>query len=447
MSEAPPRRALVVGLGLSGVGAATLLARQGLRVTVTDAAVAEKLAPHVAALPPGVELVLGGHPESVLTGVSLVVVSPGVPWGAPLLAAARGRGIEVIAEVELAARALGDTPIAGITGSNGKTTTTALLGEMLKAAGMRTGVGGNIGVAASALALAGGWDAVVLELSSFQLEGCAALRPRAAALLNVSADHLDRHGTLAEYLTLKARIFRAQTPADTAVLNADDPALAGLVVPGSTARFSLRDAGAEAHLAGDTLILDGVPLLPRADLPLLGDHNVANALAAALVAARMGARPAAIAEALRAFRGLPHRHTPVAEAHGVRYVDDSKGTNIGATAAGLAGYPPGSIHLILGGLGKGQDFRELRGAVAGRVAAAYLIGAATDEIAAALAGAAAVERCSTLAEAVRRAAARAVAGDTVLLSPACASFDQFRDYHHRGEEFARLAREIAGEGA
>ena len=444
MNESRPLRALVVGLGLSGVGAAALLARQGYRVTVNDAADEGALAPRLAELPPAVERVLGGHPEAALYGASLVVVSPGVPWELPLLGTARARGIEVIAEVELAARALPEVPIAAVTGSNGKTTTTALLGEMLKAAGLRTGVGGNIGVAASALALAGGWDAVVLELSSFQLEGCSTMRPRAAALLNLSADHLDRHRSLDAYLALKARIFAAQTAADTAVLNADDPALARLAVPGRVARFSLHDPSAAAHLAGGTLMLDGAPLLPRAELPLLGDHNVANALAAALVAARMGATPAAIAAALRSFRGLPHRHALVAEARGVRYVDDSKGTNIGATAAGLAGYPAGSIHLILGGLGKGQDFRELRGAVAGRVAAVYLIGAAAGEIAAALSGAVSVQSCDTLAEAVRRAAARAQAGDTVLLSPACASFDQFRDYHHRGTEFARLAREIAG---
>jgi UDP-N-acetylmuramoylalanine--D-glutamate ligase len=445
MSDATLPRALVVGLGLSGVGAAALLVRQGYRVTVNDAASEERLAARLPGLPAGVERVLGGHPESALAGVSLVVVSPGVPWELPLLAAARARGIEVVAEVELAARALGATPVAAVTGSNGKTTTTALVGEMLKAAGMRTGVGGNIGEhSASHLAVAGGWDAVVLELSSFQLEGCTTLRPHAAALLNLSADHLDRHATMATYLALKARIFRAQTAADHAVVNADDPALAALAPRSRVARFSLADARAEAHLANGRLVLDGAPLMERAALPLLGDHNVANALAAALVAARMGAPRDAIAAALAAFRGLPHRHAPVAEAGGVRFVDDSKGTNIGATAAGLAGYPPGSIHLILGGLGKGQDFRELRDAVAGRVATVYLIGAAAGEIAAALAGIVPLEACGTLAEAVRRAAAAARHGDTVLLSPACASFDQFRDYHHRGEEFARLAAEIAG---
>ena len=445
MSETSPPRALVIGLGLSGVGAAALLVRQGYRVTVNDAAAAEKLAGRIAELPADVEVLLGSHPPALLDGASLVVVSPGVPWELPLLAAARSRGIEVIAEIELAGRALAGVPIAGVTGSNGKTTTTALLGAMLNAAGLRTGVGGNIGVAASTLVLQGGWDAVVLELSSFQLEGCVRLRPRAALLLNLSADHLDRHPTMGAYLALKARLFAGQTPDDTAILNADDPALAGLVVRSRIARFSLHDRSAEAHLAGGTLVLDGTPLLPRAELPLLGDHNVANALAAALGAARMGASHAAIAAALRAFRGLPHRHRVVSEGRGVRFIDDSKGTNIGATAAGLAGYAPGSIHLILGGLGKGQDFRELRPAIAGRVACAYLIGAASDEIGAALVGAAPLDACGTLEEAMRRAFARARPGEVVLLSPACASFDQFRDYHHRGEEFARLARLVTGE--
>jgi len=445
MSKTTPPRALVVGLGLSGAGASALLVRQGYRVVANDAAAAEQLGERLRTLPPDVETVLGGHPLALLDGVSLVVVSPGVPWELPLLAAARERGIEVIAEVELGARALAGVPLAGVTGSNGKTTTTALLGEILRAAGMRTGVGGNIGEhSASHLALAGGWDAVVLELSSFQLEGCVRLRPRAALLLNLSPDHLDRHATMATYLALKERIFAAQTADDFAILNADDPALAGLAVRSRIERFSLAERSAAAHLAGDTLVLDGAALLPRAELPLLGDHNVANALAAALAAARMGAPREAIAAALHAFRGLPHRHRVVAEARGVRFVDDSKGTNIGATAAGLAGYPPGRIHLILGGLGKGQDFRELRPAVAGYVACAYLIGAAAGEIGAALAGAVPLEHCGILEDALRRAFARARPGDVVLLSPACASYDQFRDYHHRGEEFARLARLVTG---
>jgi UDP-N-acetylmuramoylalanine--D-glutamate ligase len=443
MSDRPSPRALVVGLGLSGVAASELLVRQGWRVVGNDAAVRNELV-HLADLPEGVEVVLGGHPETLLEGTSLVVVSPGVPWDLPLLAAGRRRGIEVVAEVELAWRAMSQVPLVGITGSNGKTTVTAMLGEIVKASGARVGVGGNIGVAASRLATQAELDFVVLELSSFQLEGCTTLRPRVGVLLNVSPDHLDRHPSLASYLALKARLFAAQCSDDFAVLNSDDPALRSIVTTSQIVCFSLADRSAAAHLADGALVLDGKALMPRAELPLLGDHNVANALAAALAAARLGVRRDAITEALRSFRGLPHRHQVVAEAAGVRFVDDSKGTNIGATAAGLAGYPAGTVHLILGGLGKGQDFRELRPAVAGRLAAAYLIGAASEEIAAALAGAVPIEECGALAEAVRRAARRARPGDTVLLSPACASFDQFRDYKQRGDEFARFAQRIAG---
>jgi UDP-N-acetylmuramoylalanine--D-glutamate ligase len=444
MSHANPSRALVVGLGSSGVAAATLLTRQGWRVTVNDRAAAAELAERLAQLPAGVEAVLGGHPESLLESVALVVTSPGVPPDLPLLAQARRRGIEVIAELELAYRSLADTPLLAVTGSNGKTTVTALLGAILEEAGWNAGVGGNIGHPASALALEGGFDALVWEVSSFQLEGCTTLRPRVGLLLNLSPDHLDRHPTVADYLAAKARLFARQQGDDVAVLNADDGAIAGLAVPARAEFFSLHDRSAAACLAGDRLVLDGHPLLPRSHLPLLGEHNVANALAAALAAARAGVPRAAIATALERFTGLPHRHTVVAEVAGVRYVDDSKGTNIGATAAGLAGYPPGTVHLILGGLGKGQDFAALAEAVAGRVAAVYLIGAAAGEIADAIGRRVPVQQCGTLAEAVRRAAAAARAGDTVLLSPACASFDQFRDYAHRGDEFARLARVTAG---
>lgn len=434
--------ALVVGLGTSGVAAARLLAQEGWRVTANDRSMADALGDRLAQLPKGAQTVLGGHPRGLVEGMTLVVVSPGVPWDLGLLAAAREQGIEVIAEVELAYRFLA-APVVGITGSNGKTTTTALLGEIVKAAGWRTAVGGNIGTPACELAREADWDTVVLELSSFQLEGCTSLRPRVGALLNLSPDHLDRHPTLADYLAAKARLFAWQRPDDWAVLNRDDAPLHGLATPSRQTFFSLADPSAEAHLAEGMLVLDGKPLMPRADLPLLGDHNVANALAAALCAARLGVPRAAIARALASFSGLPHRHQLVAEGRGLRFVDDSKGTNIGATAAGLAGYPPGSIHLILGGLGKGQRFAELAPAVAGRVARAYLIGTAADEIAAALHGVVPCEPCGTLQVAIERACALALPGDTVLLSPACASFDQFANYADRGDQFARLARAAA----
>jgi UDP-N-acetylmuramoylalanine--D-glutamate ligase len=444
MSSATSSRALVVGLGVSGLAAATLLARQGWQVTVNDRGEGSELATQLGRLPAGVTTILGGHPVDSLVGVVLVVVSPGVPWELPLVAEARKRGIEVIGEIELASRALTGIPVVGVTGSNGKTTVTSLIGAIAGSAGWRAGVGGNIGTAASELVLAAGWDVVVLELSSFQLEACTTFRPHIAVLLNVSADHLDRHPSMASYLAAKLRIFAHQRRDDLAVVNADDEALREIDVPSRVARFSLVDHTAEAHLAGDVLVLDGAPLLPRNELPLPGDHNVANALAAALAGRRLGVAPDVIARALRGFAALPHRHQVVAEVSGIRWVDDSKGTNIGATAAGLTGYPAGTVHLILGGLGKGQNFHELRAAVEGRVVRLYLIGEASPEIAAALRGGAPLEECGTLAEAVRRAALHARAGDTVLLSPACASFDQFDNYAHRGNEFARLARAVSG---
>ena len=444
MSTNDRPRALVVGLGTSGVAASALLARKGYRVTANDRRGSAELAGSLARLPEGVATRLGSHPTDLLDGTDLVVASPGVPWDLSLLAEARRRGIETIAEEELAARSMAGVPMVGVTGSNGKSTVTSLLGEILLAAGRRAGVGGNLGTAASELALEGGWEALVLELSSFQLEGCTTLRPRVAVLLNLSPDHLDRHPDMAGYLAAKARIFACQDGSDEAVLNADDPALAGLEVPSRLSRFSLSDTGAEAHVAAGMLVVDGEPVVPRSELPLLGDHNVGNALAAALAARRLGVGRDAIAAGLRSFKGLPHRHRVVAQDRGVRWVDDSKGTNIGATAAGLPGYPPGTIHLILGGLGKGQDFSDLRPATEGKLAAIYLIGEAAEEIGLALEGVAPLERCGTLDEAVRRAAARARPGDTVLLSPACASFDQFKDYAHRGDEFARLARAAAG---
>jgi len=444
MRAGTPPRALVVGLGESGIAAARLLHSQGFRVIANDRAPAADLADSLAKLPPDTETVLGDHPLRTLDGVSLVVASPGAAWNLPLFEEARSRGIEVIAEVELAFRTLSRVPLAGVTGSNGKTTVTQLLGEICLAAGRRTGVGGNIGHAACALALEGPWDVLVWELSSFQLEGCTTLRPTVGVLLNLSADHLDRHPNLAAYRVAKERLFHFQGPGDFAVLNADDISLAGIETRARQVRFSLRDPRAEAHLEDGMLVLDAEPLLPRDELRLFGDHNVANALAAALAASRLGMPREAIRAALTKFTAPPHRHQLVAEGRGVRWIDDSKGTNIGATAAGLSAYPPGSIHLILGGLAKGQDFRQLRTAVEGRVACIYLIGEAAGEIGAALLGAAPLESCGTLEEAVRRAAGKARLGEVVLLSPACASFDQFRDYKHRGDEFARLARTAAG---
>lgn len=445
MTNSSWRRALVVGLGVSGVDACRLLRAHGVAVRAVDRASREELAYRLAELPPEVEVRLGEAGPEVLADVDLVVVSPGVPATAPLVQEALKRGLEVIPEVELAFRYAGSTAIIGVTGSNGKSTVTELLGLVLKTAGFKVAVGANLGPAASGMVLRGGWDVMVWELSSFQLELAQSLRPRVAVFLNISPDHLDRHGSMEAYLQAKAKIFAYQTGDDHAVVNQDDPAVASLPVRAQRHGFSLRCQGAEACFDGTHLMLQGRVLMARQALPLPGDHNVANALATALACRVFGLEREVIVAGLRQARSLPHRHELVAEIDGVRYVDDSKGTNIGAVIAGLSGYPPRRVHLILGGLAKGQNFSELVPAVRERVLRAYLIGEAAPQLEKALAGVVPTEMCGNLEEAVRRAHLCALPGDVVLLSPACASFDQFRDYAHRGHEFARLVHELAGE--
>lgn len=445
MSKTSWRRALVVGLGVSGVDACRLLAANGIAVRAVDRASQETLAYRLAELPSGVECLFGEVGAEVLADVDVVVVSPGVPVSTPLVQAALQRGLEVIPEVELAFRFAGSTPIVGITGSNGKSTVTELIGQIFKTAGLKTGVGANLGPAASGMVLRGGWDVLVWELSSFQLELATTLRPKVAVFLNLSPDHLDRHGSMEAYLRAKARIFAYQTEEDHAVVNLDDPVVASLAVRSQRHGFSLHHKNAEAYFDGTHLMLRGQVLMARQALPLPGDHNVANALAAALACRAFGLERDALVAGLRAARSLPHRHELVAEVNGVRYVDDSKGTNVGAVVAGLSGYPPRRVHLILGGLGKGQDFSQLVPAVHERVLRAYLIGQAAPELERTLAGVVPTEMCGTLDEAVRRAHLCALPGDVVLLSPACASFDQFRDYAHRGHEFERLVKALVGE--
>lgn len=433
------RRILVVGLGSSGRAAARLAAAEGLEVWATDRRTADELEPDALGLPVA-RLELGGHPRDLLGGVDEVVVSPGVDPTIHLVGAARARGLAVTAEVEFAWRRRRDAPLAAVTGSNGKSTVTVLVREMLAAAGVAAVAGGNLGPPACDLVLEGGWDAWVLEVSSFQTELLGELRPRAAVLLNLSQDHLERHADMAAYAAAKHRLLAFQTAADVAVLNGDDPLVND--APGAARRRRFSVAGpADAWLEGDRLVLDGAPLADRGELRLAGLHNVANALAAALAADALGAPRSAVREALAGFDGLPHRHCVVATSGGVTWVDDSKATNVGATVAGLAGYPPDSVHLILGGLAKGQDFGPLSPAVRRAAARVYLIGRDAETIAAALEGTAPAERCGTLESAVTRARQEAERGQWVLLAPACASFDQFSGYEERGEVFARLARQ------
>ena len=422
-------RYLVVGLARSGVAACEAIRRVWPDADVLAADASGDV--DVGRLRTiGVEPVLGGDVVSV-EGLSAVVKSPGVPSQADQVEAARAAGVPVWSEVELGARMLRN-PIAGVTGTNGKTTTTELLGAMLRAGGIASEVAGNVGRPLSALAGRidpGAW--IACELSSFQLEDIDTLRCRIGVLLNATPDHLDRHGSFDDYLRCKLRIFENQLPGDTAVVNGDDPALRGVQLPGHGERVAVTRAAAAE--------------IDWEHAGLRGDHNLANAIAAAAGARAAGVEGADIDRALREFAPLPHRLEPVASAAGVEFVNDSKATNPDATIQALTAFPAG-VHLILGGSLKGADFAALARAVAaGPVARVYLIGQAADSLGAALdAAGVEAERSGTLAAAVHAAAARARPGDTVLLSPACASFDQFRDFENRGEAFRRLAQEAAG---
>jgi len=432
-------RVLVVGLARSGVAAATLADHDGAEVWVTDQRPAAELGTRLERLPPGARSFLGDHPAACLEGVDLVVSSPGVAADAPILTAARKRDIAVLAEVEYAWLHAPSRPLVAVTGSNGKSTVTVLIAEMLMASGVAAVPGGNLGAPASELVLTAGWDHWVLEVSSFQAELLTAMRPTVGVFLNLSQDHLERHPDMASYLAAKQRLFAFQTAADAAVLNGDDEAVAVTPTPARRFLFSLHRP-LDAWLAGDRLMMGEEELIPRDRVGLVGIHNVANGLAAALAAGEAGADRAAIVRVLESFQGLEHRHRIVCSSGGVRWVDDSKATNVGATLAALRGYPERSVHLILGGLGKGQDFSILSEEVHRAAAAVYLIGSDAPAIAAALEEAAPVVICGVLEVAVQRARAAAAAGQWVLLAPACASFDQFSDYAQRGDRFAALAR-------
>jgi UDP-N-acetylmuramoylalanine--D-glutamate ligase len=454
------RRVLVVGLGRSGVAAARLCAARGARVTVTDSRGAGDLGAALASLPAGVEQALGGHPEPVFTGADLIVLSPGVPE-IPALRAARTAGVAVTGEMELASRFVGATLVA-ITGTNGKSTTTTLSGAILAETGRPTFVGGNLGqplAEAVGTPAAGPGGICVVEASSFQLETVETFRPRVAVLLNITADHFDRHDGLEGYAAAKARIFHAQRRDDFAVVNADDP-LAMRVSQGIAARrvvFSTERRLTEGGWPEGGWI-DGASLVLRlpggneerypAQLPALtGKHNQSNALAALIAGRLAGAKLDDARRGLLAFRALPHRMELVAEANGVAYFDDSKGTNVGAVVAALAGFPR-PVVLIAGGRDKGGDYAPLAAALGAVGRGAVLIGEAAERIAAALPASLPVKRAASMEEAVSTAAGLARPGDAVVLSPACSSFDMFRDYAHRADVFRAAVRvQIAGEAA
>jgi len=448
------QRVLVVGLARSGVAAARVALARGARVTVTDRRVATELAPSVEQLGSSVDFALGGHDPADFTGADLVVVSPGVPLSLPEIQGARRQGVPVLAEVELAARLLPGLPLVGITGTNGKSTTTALAGALL-GRDRRVFVGGNLGTPLCELVLSGEEvDAAVVELSSFQLEGIDRLRARVAAVLNVTPDHLDRYRDLTEYALAKARLFMNQQWGDLAIANARDPVACSLAGAsrGDVLTFGFgAPASRSARAPGDggALLLSVGEAAPERYLvrarALRGRHNLENAMAAALCARFMGVSGAEVQAGLDAFPGLPHRLELVRDRDGVEWVNDSKATNVDSTAVGLAAFPAGRPHvvLILGGRGKRAPYAPLRPLFGGRVKALLTIGEDAPAIERELGDLAPTERAGTLADAVRRASGAVRRGDVVLLSPACASYDQFKSYEHRGDAFRQLVEELA----
>ena len=451
--ELEGKRVLAVGLARTGVATALFCAARGARVTATDEQPESKLADAVAPLrAAGVALELGGHRRETFLAQDLIIPSPGVPFDQPYLVAARAKNITVWSEIELAWRLLHGRLVA-ITGSNGKTTTTALLGHILKTAGMPVQVGGNIGTPLISL-VAASTDAsvAVAEASSFQLEGIAAFRPDIAVLLNVTPDHLDRHGSLEAYRRAKARVFENQCQEDAAVINADDPAAAELAPSRPRLHWFSRKGPVVqgACMRGEEIILrrrgEEFWLMSRADIPLRGEHNLENVLAAAVAAHLAGAEPQAIAGGVRSFAGVEHRLQFVANIDGVDFYNDSKATNVDATLKALEAFP-GNLFVILGGKDKGSDYSVLREPLRQRARAVYLIGAAAAKIAKQIAGAVPVEHVMTLENAVLAAFERARPRDTVLLAPACASFDQFDNYEHRGRAFVALVEQLAASRA
>jgi UDP-N-acetylmuramoylalanine--D-glutamate ligase len=447
------KRVLVVGLGKSGVAAALFLKSRGAQVTVSDSKPQEQLSEEIPILlDHGIAVETGGHGERTFHGQDLIVASPGVPVDSPALVQARALGEPVIGEIELAVQFLPKNIVA-ITGSNGKTTTTTLVGEIITAGGYHTRVGGNIGTPAISFVDTARPDSViVLEVSSFQLETIQTFRPKVAVVLNVTPDHLDRHRTFETYVDAKARIFENQHADDFAVLNADDPVCVGLAARTRAQVFwfsrkkevqqgaSLRD--------GRILFRDSAgqqEIMLASEIPLKGAHNLENTLAAICAGALMRCAPERIGAAVRNFKAVEHRLEYVATIRGVEYYNDSKATNVDATIKALESFPE-NIHLILGGKDKGSDYTVLNDLLRQRVKRVYTIGAAAEKIESQVKDAAEIVHAESLDNAVRRASATTQPGDIVLLAPACASFDQFRNYEHRGKVFKDLVQRLSKPG-
>ena len=434
----------VVGLGKSGVAATKLLARAGARVYASDAAAQPYAAIDGLRGLPGVEVQTGGHDLAKITAAAGVVVSPGVPPDAPPLAAARAAGVEIVSELDLGFRALQKTGVRciAVTGTNGKTTTTALVAHLLRVAGLKAEAAGNIGRPLADIAVAGErYQWLAVEVSSFQLHDSPHFTPDIGILTNLAPDHLDRYPSIAAYYADKQLLFRNARRESVWVLNGDDPAVLELArgVAGSQPRFSLRKpAEAWYDAASRRLLLGGAELLPRAQLELLGDHNVANALAAALAVQEAGLPPGLIAEGLRSFRALPHRLEPVGEFGGVLWINDSKATNIASTVVAIAAMSRPFV-LLLGGRHKGEPYTRLGPLLKDKCRLVIAYGEAGQLVEQDLQGAVPLERGTTFADVMARARRAVRPGDAVLLSPACSSYDMFKNYEERGATFRRLA--------
>jgi UDP-N-acetylmuramoylalanine--D-glutamate ligase len=440
-------RVTVAGAARSGVAAAELLARRGARVTLSEAGATIPDADRLRSL--GVALEVGGHVRETFTGADLVVLSPGVPPDIAVVQAARDRGIPVIAEIELASRWLQGRVIA-ITGTKGKSTTTALTGRMLEAAGFKVTVGGNIGAPLSAQVSESTPDTFhVVETSSFQLEQIDTFHPWISVMLNFSADHLDRHPTVEAYATAKARIFENQEASDFAVINADDPAVLEMARRGRAAKHYFARSGSipEGTVVEDGWIVERrrhgtSKLVPLQAIHLLGPHLVNDVMAAATVGALAGASHTALTAAVDAFRGLEHAMELVADVHGVRFVNDSKATNVESALRSIESFDRDLVP-ILGGRFKGGDLRLLREPLKARAKAVVAIGEARPLVRAALADVVPVHDADTFAAAIARAYELAKPSGVVLLAPACASFDMFKDYAERGRQFKEVVRALA----
>jgi UDP-N-acetylmuramoylalanine--D-glutamate ligase len=446
--ELKNKRVLVVGLARTGVATALFCAARGAIVTATESRAEAEIGASVTQLrDAGVTLELGGHHETTFSQQDFIVPSPGVPADFPMLLQAKAKGVPVWSEVELAYRFLQGT-LVGITGSNGKTTTTTLVDHILKAASFPTILAGNIGTPLiSHVADTKKNTITVVELSSFQLELIETFRPDISLFLNLTPDHLDRHRSMQAYAAAKGRIFENQTTEDAAILNADDPAVTPLAPAGPHVYwFSRKQRVAEgAYLHGDEVVFrrEGTEekILTRGEIPLVGAHNLENVFAAVIATRLAGANPQQIARGVRSFAGVEHRLEFVAEIKGVRYYNDSKATNVDATLKALEAFP-GHILIILGGKDKDSDYTVLQRPLRDKAILALLIGAAAEKIEKQIKGSVGIDRAGTLEYAVETASHVAHPGDVVLLAPACASFDQFENYEHRGRVFKDLVRQL-----